>query len=120
MRRISSKREHILNPIRSDRLQRVVNLLHRHVGAREMHHRLHADRVLHPRRDLEGEIRGGSSCSPGDVAEAGPVRDQTIHPLEEILDAVFGLGREELEGEGGLALLRHGFDLVDNLHRRRR
>ena len=117
MRRVPSKREHILNPVGSNRLERVVDLLHRHVGAGQMHHRLHADRVLHPRGDLEGEIGGGSSGAPGDVAEGWAVRDQTIHPFEEILDAIFGLRREELEGEGGLALLRRGFDLVDYLHR---
>ncbi|KAG2290198.1 hypothetical protein Bca52824_049802 [Brassica carinata] len=70
-----------------------------------MHHALHTDNVLHPGSYVEGEISSGPASSPSDVAESGAVGDHTVHTFEEVVDSIFGFGREELEGEGCFAFV---------------
>lgn len=73
--------------------------------------------VLHAVGDVEGDVGGGSAGAPGDVAEGGVVGHHPIHPLEQVLNALLRLGREELEGEHRPPTPIHRFlDLLDNLH----
>lgn len=72
--------------------------------------------VLHAVGDVEGEVGGGSPGAPGDVAEGRAVRHHAVHPLEEVLDPLLGLGREVLERERRPAILRRLLNLLDHLH----
>lgn len=72
--------------------------------------------VLHLVGDVEGEICCGAASSPGDVAEGRVVRNHAVHALEEIVDAIFRLRWEELEGEYHLPFLRSRLDLLNHLH----
>lgn len=72
--------------------------------------------VLHLVGDVEGEICCGAASSPGDVAEGRVVRNHAVHALEEIVDAIFRLRWEELEGEYHLPFLRSRSDLLNHLH----
>ena len=44
------------------------------------------------------------------------MRHHAVHPLEEVLDALLGLGREVLERERRPAIRRGLLDLLDHLH----
>ena len=117
MRRVAAEGKHILDAVGLDSVESMVDLLDRHVGTGEMHHGLDADGVLHLVGDLEGEIGGGATSSPCDVAEGGGVRHHPIHPVEEIIDSILGLGREEFEGEDDLSFLGARItDLLNHLH----
>lgn len=75
------------------------------------------DHVLHAVGDVEGESGGGSAGAPGDVAEGGAEGDHAVHPVEEVVDTLVGLGGEVLEGEEDLPLLRRRLpDLLYHLH----
>lgn len=116
VRRIAAKSENVLYAVGLNSLKSVIDLLDGHVRARQMHHRLDAYRVLHPVRDVKREIGRGATRPPSDVAECRVVGHHTVHPLEQVLDAIFRLRREEFEGEddlvGGYFLL----NLVYYLH----
>lgn len=104
VRGIAAEGEDVLDPIGLDGGEGVVDLLDGHVGAGEVHHGLDADHVLHPVRDVQGEVGGGPAGAPGDVAEGRVVDDHPVHPLEKVVHAVLRLGREELEREHHLPL----------------
>lgn len=118
MRGVTSECKHILDPIRLDRGEGVVDLLDRHVGAGEVHHALDAHHVLHPVGDLQRHVRRGPAGSPCDVAEGRVVRHHPLHPLEKVLDAVLRLRREELEREQHPVVIRRRrlVDLLYHLH----
>lgn len=93
----------------------MVDPVNRHIGAGEVHHGLDTDHILHSVDDIESEIGGGSTGAPGDVAESRVVSDHALHSFEEVIDAIFGLGREEFEGEDDARVV--GFsDLIYYLH----
>ncbi|GLU03724.1 hypothetical protein SLE2022_209100 [Rubroshorea leprosula] len=52
-----------------------------------MHHGLNADDVLHLVSNIKGEVGGGATSAPGDVAECRIVRHHPVHPLEEVVDS---------------------------------
>lgn len=118
MGRISTKREDILEAIGLDSLKSMVDLLNRHIGAGEMHHGLNTDHVLHLVGNVKGEIGGGATGAPSNVAEGRIMSHHAVHPLEEVIDTVLRLRREELEGEHHSAAIAGGGcpDLVNHLH----
>jgi hypothetical protein len=73
-------------------------------------HRLDAQRVLDPLRDLDRAVAGraGGAVGHGDVG--GLVLPQLVQRLLELLHALVGLRREELEREDGTAVFE---DLID-------
>jgi hypothetical protein len=80
---------------RTHLVQGVVQLLHRHVGARQVHHGLDADVALHARRDLQGQVRRGAARAPGDVAEQGLQGGHAVLALDEVGHALaMGEGRQ--------------------------
>jgi hypothetical protein len=84
VRGIAAESENVLEAVGLDGGESVVDLVNRHVGAGEVHHGLDADDVLHPVGDVEGEIGGGATGAPGDVAECG----SSIAYLVQLLHAL--------------------------------
>lgn len=118
MGRVAAKRENVLEAIRLDSLKGVIDLLDRHIGAGEMHHGLDADHVLHLVGNVEGEIGGGATGAPCNVAEGRIMCHHAIHPLEQVVHTILRLGREVLEGEHHPAAIAGGGcpDLLYHLH----
>ncbi|KAG8369332.1 hypothetical protein BUALT_Bualt14G0000400 [Buddleja alternifolia] len=120
MRWISAEGEDVLNAVRLDGGESVVDVLDGHVSTGEVHHSLDADHVVHSIGDVKGEIGGGSASAPGDVAKRRVVSHHSFHSIKEVIDAILGLGREELEGEDDprRVIVRGGCleDLVYHLH----
>lgn len=52
-------------------------LLHRHVGTGKMHHAFHADFFLHAGSNVEGEVGGGATGTPCNVAKSRAQLDHT-------------------------------------------
>lgn len=50
--------------------------------AQGLHH------ILHFTGDFQCQISGSAGGTPGDVAESGVMCGHTIHPIEQILDAL--------------------------------
>jgi hypothetical protein len=117
VRGITAESENVLEAVGLDGGEGVIDLVDGHVGAGEVHHGLDADDVLHPVGDVEGEIGGGATGAPSDVAECGVVSHHAVHPLEEVVHSIVRLGREELEREHHLPFLRKPcLDLLNHLH----
>lgn len=118
MRRIPAQSEDILNAIGLDGGEGVVDLLDGHIRAGEVHHGLDAHHVLHAVGDLQRQIRRGSAGSPSDVAERRVVRHHPLHSVEQVVDTVLRLRREELEGEHHPVVIgaRRLPDLLYHLH----
>ena len=63
-RRTSTKSQDVLNSRRLGALEREVDLLAGHVGAREVHHGLETAEVLRGLADFEGELASASASTP--------------------------------------------------------
>ena len=64
----------------------------------------------------QGQSRGGSSSSPGNVTKSRLVGYHAVHSVVKILHFLFGLGKEELKGEHHLVALQPILDPVADLH----
>jgi hypothetical protein len=114
--RVPPQSKDVAQPRLFRRLQRLVDLVRGHVSARQVHHRLHADEVLHFCRDVEGDVGRGPARAPRDVAEGGPPRGHAVEALQEVVDALLGTGGKELKAKKSAALGLGRADLVDDLH----
>mmetsp|Transcript_7997 Transcript_7997/g.49403 ORF Transcript_7997/g.49403 Transcript_7997/m.49403 type:complete len:300 (+) Transcript_7997:1466-2365(+) len=114
-RRIPSQCQDVLHAALLQSLQCMFQLFLGHIGAREVHHRFDTDHVLHLLGDVQREIRGRTSGSPGDIAKERSCSHHLVHPHEQVFNSLFCLGREKFEGEE-LPVLLHGLvDLFDDL-----
>lgn len=113
VRRVTAEGEDVVDAIGVDGGEGVVDAAEGHVGAGEVHHGLDADHVLHAVGDLEGEIGGGSTGAPCDVAEGRAVGNHPLNAIEQIVHSILGLRGEELEREHHAAFAP---DLVYHLH----
>uniref|UniRef100_A0A2P2JJF9 Uncharacterized protein n=1 Tax=Rhizophora mucronata TaxID=61149 RepID=A0A2P2JJF9_RHIMU len=98
-RGVAAERENVLDSVGLDRFKSFIDLADEHVSASEIHQCPHADDVLHLVGDIEGEIGGGASRSPGYVAECGVVDNHPLHLIEHVVHSVLRLRRKELERE---------------------
>lgn len=117
MGRVAPESKNVLEAVRLDGLEGVVDLVDRHVGAGEVHHALHADDVLHLVRNVQRQIRRRPTRTPRYVAERRVVGHHPLHPLQQVLHPILRLWREELEREQNLLLLQQRLlDLLYHLH----
>lgn len=68
----------------------VVDLLDRHVGAREVHVGHQPVLLLGPRGELQGEVGGAAPCAPREVDEQGPRGFHAAEPVHQVLDTLRG------------------------------
>ena len=103
--RVAAQREDVHGEaLLLDARQRVLDHVHLHVGARQVHHGLNAHLVLHAARHVERQLRRRAARAPGDVAEQKAGARHAVHALEAVLDAVRARARREvLEAEEPLA-----------------
>jgi hypothetical protein len=114
--RVAAEREDVAQAGLFGGLEGLVDLVRGHVGAREVHHRLDADEVLHLGGQVERHVGRRAARAPRDVAKGRAAGGHAVEALEEVVDALLGARGEELEAEEGAALGLGRADLVDDLH----
>lgn len=80
--RVAAEGKDVVDAVGVDGGEGVVDAAEGHVGACQVHHCLNADHVLHAVGDLEGEIRGGPTGAPCDVAEGRAVGNHPLNAIE--------------------------------------
>mmetsp|Transcript_7998 Transcript_7998/g.49409 ORF Transcript_7998/g.49409 Transcript_7998/m.49409 type:complete len:210 (+) Transcript_7998:1466-2095(+) len=87
-RRIPSQCQDVLHAALLQSLQCMFQLFLGHIGAREVHHRFDTDHVLHLLGDVQREIRGRTSGSPGDIAKERSCSHHLVHPHEQVFNSL--------------------------------
>src|SRR6185295_16547161 len=109
--RVAAQSEHVLDARLADLVEDLAQTLHGLSDAAEMRHRLDPELLLDPLRDLDRARTGRTPRAVRDRHERGRQVSKQGQRFAERGLALGRLGREELEGEDGLAGALH--DLVD-------
>lgn len=104
--RTTTQCQNISNPRLLRLGQGVRDLLSGHVGARQVHVGQQAKPSPRLNRQLQRQLRRGAARAPGEIHKERVVGCHLAQFLVQLLHALGGLGRVELEGEprGGMAL----------------
>lgn len=100
-RRIASKCQYVLHPIRHQFLQHVLQLGLAGTHAGQVRHAFNAKFVLDPPDKVQGLASSAATRTVGDGDEGGLEQPQQTHGPEELFEAGFVFGWEKLEGETG-------------------